>query len=581
MKRYFFGLIFFLITISIYSQCPDCEPDLTCTSDLGPWMCPEIVPDGVANVYYEEVLTFYMPHEFNDPETGAAVTLNSVIITNVVGIPFGMEVTFNNEDLTYNPSEGEEHGCATLCGTPLLPGVYDGVISIHAFASAFGIDVEIDEQFLLTLVVYEGEGTNNSFSFDLLTGCDQADINFAGTINGDPQPTTWEWDFGNGNTSDEQFPPIQTYEGAGEYDVSLTTKLYNLEITSVQLNDLSSGWAGDVEELFEGISNPDPYFTIADADGNVIYTSTSVTNTTSTTWSGLSIIITDGPYSISFYDEDAISADDFLGTYIIGDEDGDQSFNVNSGTTGIVFVDLEVDLEFNNQETVTIFETTPADFSVDLENEIIFFENPDLVGFNWFLDGVEIPDANEPSLEMTQFGSYQCDVLNVWGCPSSSEIYMFCPDISLTFNDETLGAPFGPYTYVWYVNGEIIEGEITNLLSVEESGNYSVQILTESGCDIISEIFSYDGISEYINQSQFEVFPNPNDGMFTLQDKNMSSDGLMKIELFDLQGKLVFDDTFIFNSSHDIDLQNKEIHGVYLIKIYFQNSISVKRLMIN
>ncbi len=47
------------------------------------------------------------------------------------------------------------------------------------------------------------------------------DIQFTGSAEGGVPPYTYEWDFGNGDTSDEQ-NPTYSYDAAGEYDVVLT-----------------------------------------------------------------------------------------------------------------------------------------------------------------------------------------------------------------------------------------------------------------------------------------------------------------------------------------------------------------------
>ncbi len=47
------------------------------------------------------------------------------------------------------------------------------------------------------------------------------EIEFSGSADGGVPPYTYEWDFGNGDTSDEQ-NPVYTYDAAGEYDVVLT-----------------------------------------------------------------------------------------------------------------------------------------------------------------------------------------------------------------------------------------------------------------------------------------------------------------------------------------------------------------------
>jgi PKD repeat protein len=59
-------------------------------------------------------------------------------------------------------------------------------------------------------------------------------------------PETWSWDFGDGNTSEEQYP-IHTYLVPGTYDVSLTIgKAVSYETTMVDYNQTGKGQFTDI-----------------------------------------------------------------------------------------------------------------------------------------------------------------------------------------------------------------------------------------------------------------------------------------------------------------------------------------------
>lgn len=175
MKKFLPGILitlFMLSGVMSFAQCPTCIPDETCTSSNGlPAVCPAVQPNAVAGNYYEEQLTFYMPAEITDPGSGINATLLSVTITSVSGLPYGLEFTLNDPDATYSPVNGENFGCATICGTPLLPGTYSVVITVSALVSALGFEVTQVESFESVLVVDPGQGSANSFSYDNLADC--------------------------------------------------------------------------------------------------------------------------------------------------------------------------------------------------------------------------------------------------------------------------------------------------------------------------------------------------------------------------------------------------------------------------
>ena len=90
-------LLFSLISLASLSQCETCEPDYSCPSSDGfPVICPDNLPDATTGEFYETSATFNMPASVTDPGSGIQATLESVTITSVSGLPYGIEVTSNN-----------------------------------------------------------------------------------------------------------------------------------------------------------------------------------------------------------------------------------------------------------------------------------------------------------------------------------------------------------------------------------------------------------------------------------------------------------------------------------------------------
>ncbi|MFN9802034.1 MAG: hypothetical protein ACK54P_18595, partial [Bacteroidota bacterium] len=124
MKYLVFAFIF-LMPSWLFSQCTTCVPDPGCTSSDGfPTICPLELPPATAGSFYEQALTLFLPAQINDPESGITADLLQLTVNSVQGLPFGMEYTLDDVDGVYFPMDGQNSGCATLCGTPVLPGVY-------------------------------------------------------------------------------------------------------------------------------------------------------------------------------------------------------------------------------------------------------------------------------------------------------------------------------------------------------------------------------------------------------------------------------------------------------------------------
>jgi PKD repeat protein len=453
-----------MVSASAFSQCSTCTPDYTCVADGYPVLCPSTLPDGTTGEEYFATATFNMPSSVVDPGSGITATLESITITSITGLPFGLTLTPSNPSGVYYPSNGEDYGCATICGTPLAAGEYFVNINVAVVASAFGITQNISESFSLPLSILQGaEGGNASFTAIPTTGCSPLTVDVANLISG--SGVSYSWDFGGPNSGTsilfniltDDYPaettwlitdengatvmsggpydtgqttyaesicvgagnytlsvndsfgdgmqyggvigdytltdgdgnilaaivpggnfgtqalhsfsisptstpggciltssnPTVIYDTAGVYTMSLTTTVTELTLTGLNITTLAGGWDGDVEEnLFWG--DPDPFFVL---EGDVTYTSDWVGDTETPNFTGLSIPLSyGGAYSVSFYDEDDVSDNDFLGTAnFIASSPGEFMIN-GGGTIAIITVTETISAEFFDSEIITVFE---------------------------------------------------------------------------------------------------------------------------------------------------------------------------------------------------------------------------------
>ena len=417
MKNLLQTILFFqLMGISFYTiaQCPTCSVDSTCVSTDGfPTICPATLPNATVGEYYEGFLTFYMPPVINDPGSGLTVDLLQITITSVNGLPFGIEYTVNDADNIFYPTQGELYGCATLCGIPILPGTYDIVISVEAIVSALGSEITQYDSFIYTIVVDPGAGGTSTFSYDNAAGCGSLDVQYQATVAGQPgQWTTYTWDFGNGTSSYDSLPAVVHYDAAGVYTCSLTTVISNFQLNDVTLSGVSGNWGGDVDDFFS--SPGDPYFTVQDANGNVVYTSTTLSNVSSGSWSGVNVAMTSPGYSITFWDADDVSADDDLGTIIINAAVGSQNFDAGNGTYGNVMVGLDEITNITSTADIQVFESPQT--SIVLNDNVISLSNDTLSNYFWYQNGVLITGENGSALTASSSGYYHAVVSNLYGC---------------------------------------------------------------------------------------------------------------------------------------------------------------------
>lgn len=541
MKNLLQTILFFqLMGISFYTiaQCPTCSVDSTCVSTDGfPTICPATLPNATVGEYYEGFLTFYMPPVINDPGSGLTVDLLQITITSVNGLPFGIEYTVNDADNIFYPTQGELYGCATLCGIPILPGTYDVVISVEAIVSALGSEITQYDSFIYTIVVDPGAGGTSTFSYDNAAGCGSLDVQYQATVAGQPgQWTTYAWDFGNGTSSSDSLPAVVHYDAAGVYTCSLTTIISNFQLNDVALSGVSGNWGGDVDDFFS--SPGDPYFTVQDANGNVVYTSTTLSNVNSGSWSGVNVAMTSAGYSITFWDADDVSADDDLGTIIINAAVGSQNFDAGNGTYGNVMVGLDEITNITSTADIQVFESPQT--SIVLNDNVISLSNDTLSNYFWYQNGVLITGENGSALTASSSGYYHAVVSNLYGCNYETDSVLYCAPAQITFNNiqQQLSIEDVYQSYQWFYNGIALTGATTYYIINPTDGVYAVEVTNEFGCTLMSNTWLINGVGEM--ERECKVFPNPAIDRVMIQGLAQYPNG--ELIIYDVLGQVVFKD---------------------------------------
>ena len=475
-----------------WAQCSSCVADPNCTSSDGfPTLCPESLPAAEAGVDYETTITFFLPAEITDPGSGLVATLNSVTVTNISGVPPGMEIELDDPDGVYTPVSGQNSGCATLCGVPTFPGAFEIQISILAVITALGFEQDVTESFALPLLVEPGAGGTSSFSFTPSAGCGSVTADFEATVFGEGnQITQHSWDMGMAGVMEGAVVNDVLFNAVGNQAVTLETTIFDQVLNQVQL--FSTG-GGGWDDFF---GNPDPYFTLKDANENVVYTSGTVDDAGSALWEGLGIVLNNPPYSIDFYDEDLFDGDDWLGwapfspngTGTIGIDANPSNAQLTIGLNAVVMVLDSAEISVYPIPEVEIFQSSGS--TLECTNDSLF-------QYEWWLGDSLMAAGAAPQIEPTESGWYSVSGLDANGCAAISDSVLFCmPNamISLVLN-EVNGSPMALETetglewWLWSFNGNpsdtiFVEGSIWLPF---ESGWYSVTSETALGCPVASD----------------------------------------------------------------------------------------------
>lgn len=118
----------------------------------------------------------------------------------------------------------------------------------------------------------------------------------------------------------------------------------------------------------------------------------------------------------------------------------------------------------------------------------------------------------------------------------------------------------GTYQWINCATMAVIPGATAQTFFPSVNGNYAV-IVIENGCVDTSgcaNVFAV-GVNELAENNVISAFPNPSSGLVNLS----SSIPMVKLELFDLSGKKLSEETMHFQQ---IDLSNLQ-NGVYLLRV--------------
>ncbi|SDB41678.1 gliding motility-associated C-terminal domain-containing protein [Flavobacteriaceae bacterium MAR_2010_188] len=196
--------------------------------------------------------------------------------------------------------------------------------------------------------------------------------------------------------------------------------------------------------------------------------------------------------------------------------------------------------------------------------------------YQWFKDGVAIPDSNVQSIETDESGEYSVNI-DLGSCDTSAKIVLeseqFASDISAAevnylAEGETMMVVITTNAdspiYKWFYNESLIEGASTNSYEVSEAGNYKVTINQTTGCEASKEyqfrIASAADVAEIPNL----ISPNGdgfNDSWMIPQEYLSGSD--TSITIISSQGRIVFQTKEYANDWPREQLDFNQINPVY------------------
>jgi len=601
MKKILFYVFLALGIMQIqttFAQCPGCVINTGCTvTPAKPTICPDTLPEGTAGQSYNEDASFYMPATFVDQGSGLTVNLDKIIVTGVVGIPYGLNFQTSSATNEFFPNSNPpttEHGCVKFCGTPLIPGQYVITVYITAEVTVLGVGQTEYDSFELPIEILPSTSGNSSFTIGMAQGCSPVVTGFTPNFTSSGNPLyTYAWDFGNGNTSSLENPPAQTYTTPGTYYVSLQTTIdtlgYFLDEVTVQASSCT-----DVG------SKPDHYIKIFNGT-TLLYTSphtASLNNDSPVTFNFATITLSNSTYSIEVWDDD-----NFLG----GNDDhcGTVTFNghnagYNSLADGSTVVNFTIDhpiLNFNDTDSVIVYPSPtltpltvfPGDTVCDYDTITLMLNSGSQYQYQWYLDGAVMPAETDTILKIFDTdGEYYAKAINSYGCYTESEIhylYFYDSPSTPTFwsNGNVLSTLSGGILQ-WYLDSVAIPGANQQNYTITQTGNYRLCASNTLGCTQCSGesyvIFSSSSVKDYESLIEMKVYPNPSNGMFTIELFGVGESQAI-ITITDLTGRIIFNNDIEFTQHYikEYDLSHTA-KGAYIIHVNTEQGSAFEKLIV-
>jgi PKD repeat protein len=406
------------------------------------------------------------------------------------------------------------------------------------------------------IVTLAGVAPISDFTADQTSACGSITVNF--TDNSQYYPTSWSWDFGDGETSIAQ-NPTHTYSTAGVYTVSLTAT--NVEGSSIETKTgYITVYANPTVVLtatnvsWDATNNGSVTADVSGGAEPYTYQWSSSTETGSQI-AGLSV----GEYCVTVTDNNGCISSECIN---VG-QDAEPAIPQVDFNANITLACLGYEIQFSdlstNQPTTWLWDFGDGNTSTE-ENPTHIYENSGFYsvslvvenefGSNQLLKENYIYISNPPSLEVETI-------------PASGE---FVNDGSANI---IITGGTAPYQIVW--SNDEIGTSIENLMP----GDYSVMVVDAAQC-VVTEPFVISwttAISQV--ETKINIFPNPAKDFVSVEIEGFKAN---KIYLTNVVGQIVSEITPTSNIC-TIDTQGVK-PGMYSIKIEYENGISTHKLVI-
>lgn len=455
-----------------------------------------------------------------------------------------------------------------------------------------------------------------AFSAASTTSCTlPATIQFNNTTSGGQ---TYKWYFGDGTTSTAT-NPSHTYTAPGTYDVKLVAsggtcgpgKDSVLKSSFIKIDvpadptatSATRCGAGTVTLNATGSGSNEILWYTAPSGGTPVYTGSSYT--TPSLSSTTSYYVAQGASAPAQYvgpKDETIGAGGYLSNdvqYLLFDVLANctlVSVKVKTDSAGTREVELRDD-SGNSLQTATVnvpsgtsritlnFNLTPGtNYQLGIKGACrLYRNNAGGTAYPYILNGlVSINNSSAPSTPEDYYYFYYDWEVKGGGCQSNRvkvDAVISNPAVPvITINGGVLSSTPAS-KYQWYIDGVAVPGATSQTFPAGSDGSYKVEITDDKGCKVLSDAYIVTGVVVLDAPQGMAIYPNPNNGSFTLSIKSTVAESYT-LNVLDILGQRIY--TEIVNGknfSKEMDFTSMA-KGVYLVRLIGAGKSSIIKLII-
>ncbi len=203
--------------------------------------------------------------------------------------------------------------------------------------------------------------------------------------------------------------------------------------------------------------------------------------------------------------------------------------------------------------------------------------------YHWDFGDGDTSIVGNPSHSFPSYGIYWVTLkaTNLFGTHQWSDSVSVVAPVTIQNNGTDLFISNNFSNYQWYLNGNAIPNETSNIYTPLFNGSYSISYEDSSGCIITTSDLSFIiGIEDIIINEKIRLFPNPNTGQFTIE-KPIGLNKEVKVELLDAASKLILEKVIpIGKQKVEIDITNYS-RGIYYLQLIVEDEVFVKQILKN